>query len=257
MTSPTATREAAVEAPQPSYNIQGREVRLPVDVRDATAAVAFYLVSARAAQTLIDASGLRIAQIVPGRTICTIGTMNYKDGDLGRYHEIALTFFVHEKNARPLPLVGTLWSMLRGQLSAYVHQLPVDGEFTCEAGQTIWGLPKRMSQIDISDDGERETAVLTIDGEHVLTQSMRMGGSRQFGERTQISYALRGGALYRAASEMRGEGVGARMGGATLKLGTHLLAEEFRSLGLPKRALFTTYMTKMTLRFHGAEKTRL
>ncbi|MCH8950364.1 MAG: hypothetical protein IIB87_08315 [Chloroflexi bacterium] len=99
--------------------------------------------------------------------------------------------------------------------------------------------------------------MLCIDGEHVLTQSMRMGGSRQFGERKQISYALRRGALYRTASEMRGEGVGARMGGATLELGTHPLAEEFRSLGLPKRALFTTYMSKLTLRFHGAEKTRL
>ena len=257
MTSPTTTREATAEAPQPSYNIQGREVRLPVNVRDSTAAVAYYFVSASAAQKLIDATGLRIAQIVPGRTICTIGTINYKDGDLGRYHEIALTFFVHEKNSRSLPLVGALWSMLRGKLSAYVHQLPVDDEFACEAGQTIWGLPKRMSQIDISDDGERETAVLSIDGEHVLTQSMRMGGGRQFGEREQISYGLRGGALYRAASEMRGEGVGARMGGATLELGTHPLAEEFRSLGLPKRALFTTYMSKMTLCFHGAEKTRL
>ena len=257
MTSPTTTREATAEAPQPSYNIQGQEVRLPVDVRDSTAAVAYYFVSASAAQRLIDASGLRVAQIVPGRTVCMIGAMNYKDGDLGRYHEIALTFFVHEKNSRSLPLVGTLWSMLRGQLSAYVHQLPVDGEFTCEAGQTIWGLPKRMSQIDISDDGERETAVLSIDGEHVLTQSMRMGGSRQFGEREQISYALRGGVRYRTASEMRGEGVRAGLGGATLELGTHPLADEFRSLGLPKRALFTTYMSKMVLRFHGAEKTRL
>lgn len=80
ITSPTATRAATVEGPRPSYNIQGREVRLPADVRDATAAFAFYLVSARAAQTLIDASGLRIAQIVPGRTVCTIGTINYKDG---------------------------------------------------------------------------------------------------------------------------------------------------------------------------------
>ena len=30
MTSPTTTGEATAEAPQPSYNIQGRDVRLPV-----------------------------------------------------------------------------------------------------------------------------------------------------------------------------------------------------------------------------------
>ena len=68
--------------------------------------------------------------------------------------------------------------------------------------------------------------------------------------------SLRDGGHDRTADERGGEGVRAGVGGATLELGTHPLAEEFRSLGLPKRALFTTYMSKMTLRFHGAEKTR-
>lgn len=257
MTSPATASEPAVEPPQPSYDIQGREVRLPVDVRDATAAVAFYLISARAAQKLIDASGLRIAQLIPGRTVCTIGTINYKDGDLGAYHEIALTFFVHEPGSRPLPVIGTVWAMLRGRLSAYVHQLPVDVDFSREAGQTIWGLPKILAEIDIADDGERETAVLTVDGEHVLTQSMRTSGNRSLKERRQVSYGLRDGARWRSESTMRGERVRARLGGATLELGPHPLANEFRSLGLPKRALFTTYMGKMSARFQGAEQTRL
>ena len=47
--------------------IQGREVRLPVEVRDATAAVAYYLVPASAAQRLIEHSGLRVVQVLPGR----------------------------------------------------------------------------------------------------------------------------------------------------------------------------------------------
>ncbi len=257
MTSPATVGQSAVEPPQPSYDIQGREVRLPVDVRDATAAVAFYLVSARAAQKLIEASGLRIAQVFPGRTVCTIGTINYKDGDLGTYHEIALTFFVHEPGSRPLPVVGTMWAMLRGRLSAYVHLLPVDGDFSREAGQAIWGLPKILSEIEITQDGERETAVLTVDGQHVLTQSMRTAGNRSFGERRQVSYGVREGARWRSESTMRGERVRARLGGATLELGPHPVADEIRSLGLPKRALFTTYMGKMSARFHGAEKTRL
>lgn len=251
------TPEAPVEQPRASYDIQGREVRLPVDVRDSTAAVAYYFVSAAAAQKLIDGSGLRVAQIIPGRTICTLGTINYKEGDLGTYHEIALSFFVHEPDSRPLPLVGTLWAMLRGRLSVYIQALPVDGDFSRECGQKIWGLPKILATIDITDDGERETAVLTVDGEHVLTQTMRMAGSRSFPERNQVSYGMREGARWRSESTMTGERIGARIGGATLELGSHPLADDFRSLGLPKRALFTTYMGKMTGRFQGAVKTRL
>jgi hypothetical protein len=235
------------------YIVQGREVRLPVEVRDATAAVAYYLVSAPAAQRLIVDSGLRITQTLPGRTICTIGTMNYKDADLGTYHEIAVTFFVHEPGERSLPVIGTLLNMARGKLSAYIHRLPVDGEFTCEAGQSIWGFPKFVSDISLSTTDDVETAMLRADGEHVLTQSMRTGGNRSFPERTQISYSLRNRTLYRTPSTMIGDEIGARMGGATLALGSHPMADELRSLGLPKRALFTTYIGHMRGKFYAAE----
>jgi len=237
-------------------------VRLPVEVRDATAAVAFYLVSAAAAQRLIDASGLRIAQTLPGRAICTIGAMNYKDGDLGQYHEVAVSFFVRERGARTVPIGGTLLGLVRGTLGAYIHQLPVDGEFTCEAGQTIWGFPKFMAGISLAREGDAETSVLTIDGKHVLTQRVRAGPSpepgrregRSLGSRRQVSYAWRDGVLYRTPSVMSGEGVAARLGGATLELGTHPMAEELRSLGLPKRALFSTYIGRMRAVFSAAER---
>jgi len=245
----------AVETASPqSYVIQGREVRLPVEVRDASAAVAYYLVSSRAAQRLIDASGLRIAQTLPGRTICTIGSMEYKDGDLGPYHEIGVTFFVHEPRARSVPVVGTLLGLLRGGLPAYIHQLPVDGEFAREAGCSIWGFPKFMSEIDVTREGDVETSRLTVDGQHVLTQSMRMGGSRSFGSRTQISFACRDGVTYRTPSTMSGEQIGARLGGVTLELGTHPMAGELRTLGLPKRALFSTYIGRMRATFGAAER---
>jgi hypothetical protein len=237
-----------------SYVIQGREVRLPVEVRDATAGVAFYLVPADAAQRLIEKSGLRVARVLPGRSICTIGAIEYKDGDLGRYHEIAVTFFVHERTARVVPFVGPLLGLLRGTLGAYIHQLPVDGEFTCEAGQTIWGFPKFMAEISIARDGERDTSVLRVDGEHVLTQTVRSGGTRTMGNRAQVSYAYRDGVLYRTPSVMGGEEMGARPGGATLELGAHPIADELRSLGLPKRALFSTHIGRMRAVFYSPER---
>jgi hypothetical protein len=238
-----------------TYTILDRAVRMPVVVRDATASVAYYLVSAAAAQALIEPSGLRVARTLPGRTLCAIGTMDYRDNDLGQYHEVAITFFVYEPGTRALPVVGGPLAMLRGKLSAYIHQLPVDAEFSMEAGRGIWGFPKFMSTIEITRDLGVETSVLTVEGGHVLTQQMRLGGARGFGEREQISYALRDGVLYRTPSTMSGEGVGFRLGGARIELGDHPIADELRSLGLPKMPLFTTAIGRMMGSFGAAETT--
>ena len=246
---------AVAHEPVPAtYVIMGREVRLPVEVRDATAAVAYYLVSSSAVQRLLDPAGLRAASVFPGRTLMTIGAMDYKDGDLGTYHEIGVTFFVHGRDARPLPLIGTLVGFLRGGVDAYIHRLPVDGEFTREAGCSIWGFPKFMTEIDLTNDGDTQTAVLRADGVEVLRQSVDTGGTRSFDARDQISYAFRDGVLYRTPSVMSGGEIRAAFRGGSIELGSHPLADELRSLGLPKRPIFTTYIGKMTATFGAAER---
>jgi hypothetical protein len=237
-----------------TFTVMRRKVKMPVEVRNASASVAYYVVPAKAAQALIEPSGLRVAATMPGRTLCTIGTMDYRDNDLGQYHEIAVTFFVHEPGARAVPVVGAPLSMARGGLAAYIHQLPVDAEFSYQAGQKIWGFPKFMSTIDIVRDRGVETAVLTVDGVHVLTQSVRVGGTGKFGERPQISFALRDGVLYRTPSVMSGEGVGFRLGGARIELGEHAIADELRTLGLPKKPLFSTTIARMSGQFEAPEK---
>jgi hypothetical protein len=239
--------------PQQVYTIRRKKVRMPVVVRAASASVAYYLVPAGAAQALIEPTGLRVARVMPRWALCTIGTMDYRDNDLGQYHEVAITFFVHEPGAFRVPVVGGPLSMVRGNLPTYIHQLPVDAEFSREAGCKIWGFPKFMSEIDIRRDRGVEESTLTVDGAHVLTQSMRLGGTSSFTERDQVSYALREGDLYRTPSTMSGEGVGFRMGGARLELGEHTIADELRSLGLPKRPLFTTAIAKMSGSFSAPE----
>ncbi len=237
------------------FTVMRRKVKIPVEVRNASASVAYYVVPAKAAQALIAPSGLRIATTMPGRTLCTIGTMDYRDNDLGQYHEIAVTFFVHEPGARAVPVVGAPFAMARGGLAAYIHQLPVDADFSREAGRKIWGFPKFMSTIDIVRDRGVETAVLTIDGAHALTQSVRLGGTGSFSERPQISFALRDGVLYRTPSAMSGEGVGFRLGGARIELGGHPIADELRTLGLPKKPLFSTTIARMSGRFDAPQTT--
>jgi hypothetical protein len=238
-----------------TFAIQGRDVRLPVEVRDATAAVTYYLVPAAAAQKLIDPSGLRVATVLPGRALCTIGTMVYRDNDLGPYHEVAITFFVRERGQRSVPLLGTAVGLVLGSLGAYIHWLPVNGEFTCEAGRRIWGFPKFVTEIDISASGKEQTARVSENGEHIFTHVVAEGPASQergFGDRNQLSYAFRDGVCYRTPSVMRGEAVSARLRGGRLELGDHPIARELGALGFPKRALFSTYISKMSGTFGAA-----
>jgi hypothetical protein len=242
----------AASAAPPSFVIQGREVRLPVVVRDACSGAATYVVRADAARRLVP-DAFELAQPWPGRALCSVAAIQYRDNDLGDYNEVSIAFFVREKGtARGLPYVNTVGEFLRGRVGTYIRHLPVDQRFTCEAGRTIWGFPKTVERIDFAAGSDRATCALFMDGQHVLTLALRRGGSRQLPETAMTTYSVIAGAPHKTAFSSGGNGVGFHLGGAELSLGAHPIADELRSLGLPRRALMTMWMEHMHGRFEGA-----
>jgi hypothetical protein len=246
---------AAPAASPPVFHIQGRDVRLPVEVRHATSGSATFLVSAAAARRLIPGEGLEVAQVLPGRGLLSIAVIDYKDNDLGDYNEVSIALFVRpSRQGRMLPYLGDLIDMVRGNLGTYIVHLPVDQGFTCEAGRTIWGFPKTVQKIDIDYRPQRATCALVYDGEPALTLSLPRWGGRVLPDSDLTTYTFIEGVLHRTAFRSGAEGFGVRMGGAELTLGRGPIAAELRSLGLPRRALLTTWMERMHGRFEAAEK---
>jgi hypothetical protein len=236
-----------------SYTIQGRRVVLPVRVRDASSGAATFVVPARAARRFLPGDALEIAEVLPGRTLLSLAAIEYRDNDLGQYNEVSITFFVREKGAaRGLPYLGTMLDFVRGRVGTYIHRLPVDGSFTCEAGRTIWGFPKTVEKIDIEKSRERVTCMLTCDGVHALTLSLPRGGTRVLPDSSMTTYSFIDGVLHRTAFSSSGEQVGFRLGGAEVGLGEHPIARELRTLGLPKRAVMTMWMERMRGSFEAA-----
>jgi hypothetical protein len=237
-----------------SYVIQGREVRLPVIVRDAASGTATFAVSAAAARRLVP-SPLEPIAIWPGRTLCSIGAIQYRDNDLGDYNEVSIAFFVRQRGApRGIPYFGAIADFLRSRVAVFIRHLPVNQSFTCEAGRTIWGFPKSVQQIDIALTGERATCTLIMDGQHVLTLAVRRGGARHLPETAMTTYTFIDGVLHRTPFASAADGAGFSRGGAELTLGSHPIADELRGLGLPKRPLLTMWMEHMRGRFEAAEK---
>jgi hypothetical protein len=237
------------------YVIQGQRVELPVFVRDASSGAATYTVSADAARRLLPSDDLELLELWPGRALCSLAVIEYRDNDLGKYNEVSIAFFVRPKGApRGLPFVGTVADFMRGRAATYIHHLPVDGRFTCEAGRTIWGFPKTVEEIAFNKEEKRTTCRLVMDGEHVLTLSVPRGGTRSLPDSTMVTYSYIDGVVHATKFSSGGEGVGFHLGGAELALGNHPISRELRSLGLPKRALMTMWMENMRGRFESAER---
>ena len=69
-----------------------------------------------------------------------------------------------------------------------------------------------------------------------------------------VTYSYIQGVAHKTPFSQVVEGFGFKLGGAELELGGHPIAEELRSLGLPRRALMTIWMEKMHARFGAAQK---
>jgi hypothetical protein len=244
-----------------SWTVMGRTVGLPVEVRRAGQWGAQYLVPTVAAQRLVEPTGLEVTGPVPGRALVALAVCRYDDTDLDPYHEVAVSFVVRLHDAPPRPTAAQRTrEFFSGAIGAYIHRLPVDQAFSCTAGRDIWGFPKWVTTIDIDEPppagpkaGTGTTVRLVDDGTHVLTLTVAAGGPLRVPSQAPPSYSFADGVLRRTLWSTSSEGNAGRVGGATLVLGHHPMADELRSLGLPKRALFTSSATNMRASFGRAE----
>lgn len=242
-------------APHPRYTIQGRTVTLPCVVRDASSATATFLVDATRARDLLPGSEFEVVEMLPGRALLSLGCIDYRDNDLGDYNEISIALFVRRRSESVgLPILGPAAALLRGRLPTFIHRLPVNQEFTCEAGRTIWGFPKTVDEITLEEFGERLRCRWSVGGQHVFSFTAPRGGTRTLPEQSLVTYTYLDGAPHQTRFVSRADDVGFRLGGMDLDLGDHPIADELRGLGLPRRALFSVWMGRMQARFEAPEK---
>ncbi len=234
------------------YVFQGREVTMPVVVRDAASMAATYLVSAAAARKLLPGPELDVVEVFPGQALFSIAVIEYVDNDLGDYHEVSLAFFVRERGHGPLvPYLGDVVEFFRNRLATWIWQLPVDQSFTRDAGAGIWGFPKTIQQIDFTDTESSRRCRLVMDGRHVLTYTAGRGGRFALPDTLMKTYTYVDGRLHTTTFTSGAREVGFALGGATLELGDHPIADQLRGLGLPRAALLTVWLGHQHGRFEA------
>lgn len=220
---------------------------MPVRIRKASVASAMFPVPARTAQEIIGYSGLEVLRPLPGRAVCALAFVRYEDGDLGPYHEFAVTFLVRDPMAGP----GRFRNV-----GAFVHWLPVDQPFTLEAGRSIWGFPKLMADIPLDLDGRVKHCAVRLDGRPVVAMKVLPGLPVPGGGSPEIvAFSCLDGVTRRTPWTTRPGGVRFRPGGAAVRLGDHPVAEELRRLGLHRaRALTSATVAHLDMTFHDAQE---
>ncbi len=141
-----------------TFEIQGRTVSFPVEVRLARMANAVYTVPADAVEPLVDPA-FEVAADVHGAATVVVGFVDYVDNDLGDYDEVMLATMARTRGTQP-EREGT-----------FIWRLPVNQAFTCEAGVRMLGLPKTIEDIEVIRTDAATTCTLRSGGDLVLRQT--------------------------------------------------------------------------------------
>ncbi len=206
------------------YTIQGRKVGMPVEVRDASSGNAMFMVESAGVEKLLPGDSFEPVEAAAGMTQVLLGIIDYRDNDLGDYNEAAIIFFVKPRGGSP------------EQAGTFIYRLPVNQDFTCEAGFRIWGFPKTVEEIELDYTDTSATGKLVMDGRHVFTLTLprKQVAAESGDEPLEIfTYTYIEGLPHRN-SMSQGGGTFTSPGaeGFRLVLGDHPLADELRGLGL-------------------------
>jgi hypothetical protein len=237
------------------FEIEGRGLGFPAHFQDGSSALGLFVVPSTDANALIHESGFEVAEIWPGRAILSLSCVHYRESDCGAYNEISIAFFVKKYGkARAIPYLGTWLDIIRDQAATFIWKLPVTTRLANDAGVLMWGFPKTIEEIDFEVADQRASFTLRMDGQEVLSYSVRAQGRRHQPHGASTVYSLYQGAPHVTRLGHEYWDMGIRLGGGLLRLGDHPVAEQLRGLGLPHRPLISSWIGRFSFDVDGPEK---
>ncbi len=218
--------------------IYEREITFPMEVPAFNGLNLLYTVPLDEAQALVPGESFRVLETTPGEAQLIIAVCDYTDNPWGDYNEINLGFLVRPRGADDV-------------FGSYIYRMPVNQEFTCEAGNRVMGFPKTVETIDIAYTASTVSIGLVCDGATALSIEVPRLDAPKADVRTEtVCFSYLDGAPY-------GTDLSIEMGtglidpsAVHLDLGSGPLADELRALGLPKPADAAIWGEGLAATFH-------
>jgi hypothetical protein len=218
--------------------IDGQVITFPMEVAELDAATLVFSVPADAAQALVPGDAFEVIEVAPGVAQLVIALCDYRQNPWGDYLEINLGFLARPAGA-PDDVVGS-----------FVYRMPVDQAFTCKAGNEVMGFPKTVEQLSVTDVDGTVTFAMEVDGATELAISFPTAPGDDDAPRIEaVSYSYLDGVPYGTPLAMdMGTGF-VEPDEVVVELGPGTVADELRTLGLPKAPDFATWGTGLSATF--------
>jgi hypothetical protein len=209
--------------------VAGRSITFPMEVPDVNVATVMFDVPSQAASALLPGEAFTVVESQPGVTQLVVAACDYRDNPWGDYDEINLGLMAQPTGA-DIDTAGT-----------FVWRMPVNQEFTCEAGNQVMGFPKTVEDIAVGYRADTVTFTLVCDGSEALRLTVpRQAGGGDPVRISAVSYSYLGGDPFGTVVDMD-MGVPVDPQAVTLELGGGQIADELRSLGLPTEPVFASW----------------
>lgn len=201
--------------------VQGREITFPMEVAELRAATLLWSVPAEAATALLPGDAFEVVEVAPGTAQLVLAAVDYVQNPWGDYDELNLGFLARPAGA-PADVIGS-----------FVYRMPVNQDFTCEAGNRVMGFPKTVEDLTVTYTDTTASFRLAMGGHHVLTLTLPRAEPTGPAERVEaVSYSYLDGVPYGTDLSMdMGTGF-VDAADVHLELGDSPVADELRSLGL-------------------------
>lgn len=198
---------------------------------------------------------------VAGKALVGLAFYEYRDTSIGSYNEVgtAIACLPDEVKAPAITLMHVLKPAAESRIGFHVVDLPVTTEAACSAGREIWGLPKFVTDIGYTENGnqfEGNVALPDNSGNIVsIAGKSGLGVSRQIID--LVLYSFLNKKMLRAL--VNTHGVGQFCTGGSLKLTLantdHPMGKRLDILGLNGKSPFMVIRTtELQLRLNAGSE---
>jgi len=209
----------------------------------------------------LDGTGLKPALYFLGSPVVAVGLIQYKDSDLGAYHEIILSIPVvlHDDSSHQLSNWLDLYAGFEKRRGGqYIIHIPVTSQVSVDGGRNLWGYPKTLEPIthDFSHN-KINSCLKDTDGNTVLDWKGSVGIGIPIPSMNLMTYSFLDGSLMKTRVD-----VNAKMKWfpfadihLNIKDNKSVMARDIKSMGLAdKKPIAILGTEKFSARFHAPEK---
>jgi hypothetical protein len=228
---------------QRELEITGGTCEVPILYRDVFSVAGIFMAPTLALKNLLPTSKLQPLELFPGKGLLGFLAFDYRDTSIGPYREVAMAIPVRYGTGFRAPLYPALRMSFSFSFEAYIWQLPLTSQVGLNAGIDIWGFPKFMAEIDISEGEKSVTCTLSEEGRHILTLEVKKNAAKMKSYFDYTLYSVRGEDLLRTRVDGLSGSLGRSFlpGAASLELGDHSLSRKIREVA-PGKSVLTLYM---------------